>query len=392
MRFSYILALGGLLVSMMLDAYVWRRLRRADRWLRYLYILLSSLCYIALATAVILPRQAGDNNILTIDMWLIFYVVSLTLAKTIYVTIDLMAALPRLWRHRRWSIMSRASVCIALTLFGAMWWGALINRNRIAVTETVATSSRWPHAFDGYRIAQISDLHTGTWDGDTTFMSRLVDRINGLNPDLIVFTGDIVNMQSSEFEPMVPVFARLSAPDGVYAVMGNHDYGDYRRWPDDATHTADRENLKRLYHATGKKLLLNETVYLTRGDDSIALIGVENIGRPPYYTYGDLSKAYPTVGDDTPKILLSHNPAHWVNDILNNPAANVDLTLSGHTHAMQIQIGGHTPSSFLYETPWGEYTDTLGRMLYVNRGSGTVGMPMRLGATPEITLITLKRD
>ncbi len=286
--------------------------------------------------------------------------------------------------------LSAAGVVLALGTFLVMWWGALINRNRIAVTDIQVISQRWPQAFDGYRIVQISDLHTGTWGTDTTFMSRLTDRINTLDPDLIVFTGDIVNRRSDEFEPMVSAFGRLRARDGVYAILGNHDYGDYCKWPDEKDHMADRRNLRRLYGLTGHRLLLNETVYLTRGNDSIALIGVENIGEPPFSTYGDLAKAYPDTGDSMPKILLTHNPAHWTKSIENNRDTNIDLTLSGHTHAMQIQVAGVTPSSIRYKTPWGVYTDTLGHTLNVNRGAGTVGMPMRLGATPEITLITLK--
>lgn len=271
-----------------------------------------------------------------------------------------------------------------------MWWGAVINRHRISVTPVELESPRWPRSFDGYKIAQISDLHVGTWGTDTTFLSKLVDNINALDPDLIVFTGDIVNRQSDEFAPMISTFSRLKAPDGVFAVMGNHDYGDYRSWPDENAHLADRTNLHNLYKLTGHRLLLNETEYITRGNDSIAVIGVENIGEPPFATYGDLGQAYADTSDSLPKILLSHNPAHWTHDIKDNPAQNIDLTLSGHTHAMQIQIAGLSPSSMRYSTPWGLYTDSLGHSLVVNRGAGTVGMPMRLGATPEITLITLR--
>lgn len=270
-----------------------------------------------------------------------------------------------------------------------MWWGALINRYRISVSEVNVELKGLAPSFHGMRIAQISDLHVGTWGNDTTFLSHLVNTVNNLNPDIIVFTGDIVNRESSEFSPMLDTFSKLHAPDGVYAILGNHDYGHYMKWDSDDNRKTDHEKLLDMYRQTSLRLLLDETVKIARDNDSIAIIGVENIGRPPYHTCGDLHRAYPHLSDSLPKILLSHDPNHWLDEIANNDSINIGLTLSGHTHAMQIQIGRHTPASWIFETPWGIYSDSLGHSLYVNRGAGTVGMPMRLGATPEITLITL---
>ena len=394
MKFNIIAALTGLALCLLIDLYIHRVARKRLPWHNHLtvkiYDVIAVLGYGILITATALPRQSGGNSVLVADMWLIFIFITLLLSKLVFCVTDWIAHIPVIIGLKRPGWLSAAGVVLALGTFLVMWWGALINRNRIAVTDIQVISQRWPQAFDGYRIVQISDLHTGTWGTDTTFMSRLTDRINTLDPDLIVFTGDIVNRRSDEFEPMVSAFGRLRARDGVYAILGNHDYGDYCKWPDEKDHMADRRNLRRLYGLTGHRLLLNETVYLTRGNDSIALIGVENIGEPPFSTYGDLAKAYPDTGDSMPKILLTHNPAHWTKSIENNRDTNIDLTLSGHTHAMQIQVAGVTPSSIRYKTPWGVYTDTLGHTLNVNRGAGTVGMPMRLGATPEITLITLK--
>ncbi len=223
-------------------------------------------------------------------------------------------------------------------------------------------------------------------------MSRLVDHINSLDPDLIVFTGDIVNRKTDEITPFVEVLGRLHAPDGVIAILGNHDYGDYMTWPSDE---AKRENMQMLYDTydtAGINLLLNQTEWIRRGNDSIAIIGVENIGDPPFPIYGSLSKAYPIPGDSTTKILLSHNPAHWVDSISGNDKARIQLTLAGHTHAMQIEMFGISPAALRYKTWGGLYADSHERhQLYVNIGAGTVGMPMRLGATPEVTLLTLRR-
>lgn len=396
MRFNYVLAFIIFFLSVILDLYVWgtirHRVKRHGRRLSWGYLAVALISYGGLITAIALPRKSGDNTTLVVDMWLIYFCATLFLSKLLFVVIDLAGKIPLLFRRQRVKAIGRIGAVAALLLLGIFWWGALVNRNRIAVIETTAASHAWPETFEGYRIAQISDLHVGTWGQDTTFLARLVDKINALDPDLIVFTGDIVNRESREFVPMTSTFSRLEARDGVYAVMGNHDYGDYRSWRNETEHRADRDKLHELYKSTGHTLLLNKTVYLTRGTDSIALIGVENIGEPPFTTYGDLSTAYPDTSDSLPKILLSHNPAHWTRDIRNNPSMNITLTLSGHTHAMQIQIAGHTPSSWRYETPWGMYTDSLGHMLYVNRGAGTVGMPMRIGATPEITVITLQRQ
>lgn len=394
MRFSIMLATSGLIISLIIDFYIHRiikhRAGRRGKAASRVFLATAATGYVCLAAAVLL--FLGDSNALFVtDMWLLFIFMSMLVSKLLFCVIDMAAQLPRLFHRPRFRPLSALGVFLSAALFCTIWWGALINRHRISVTEFNVVSPRWPASFDGYRIVQISDLHTGTWGNDTTFMSRLVDRINTLKPDLIVFTGDIVSRRSDEFAPMVPVFARLSAPDGVYAIMGNHDYGDYMAWPNEASHKADRENLRRLYGLTGHRLLLNETVYLRRGNDSIALIGVENIGDPPFAVYGSLDDAYPDVTDSVPKILLSHNPAHWTADIQGNDSINIDLTLSGHTHAMQIQIAGHTPSSMRYDTPWGLYADSLGHTLCVNRGAGTVGMPMRIGATPEITVITLHK-
>ena len=154
----------------------------------------------------------------------------------------------------------------------------------------------------------------------------------------------------------------------------------------------NRRLLHSLQRQMGWHLMLNDHIYLVRGRDSIAVIGVENVGDPPFTVYGDLKKSYPTLGDSLTKVLLSHNPAHWVDDIKDNDSLNIPLTLSGHTHAMQIEVLGISPAWFRYRTWGGMYSDKdASHRLYVNIGLGTVGIPMRLGATPELTVLTLRR-
>ena len=214
-----------------------------------------------------------------------------------------------------------------------------------------------------------------------------------------MFTGDIVNRKTDEILPFVNILKRLKAPLGVYSVMGNHDYGDYTDWPHEQAHAADTRQLRAIQTGMGWNLLCNthKFIYSAQGD-SIAMIGVENWGEPPFKQYGDLKKAYPTankIGDNNFKILLSHNPMHWHNEV--REYTDIDLTLSGHTHAMQVLIGGigtgFTPSSWRYPEWGGLYThkgaDGAIRNLYVNIGCGEVAIPARIGASPEITLITL---
>lgn len=392
MRAPLLALLAVFVVGLLADAYIYVQTKRRCNnpiWSRL--TLYSSIALVVLMVVVIcLPARKGDNLLLQAKMWTLFSWISIYLSKYLAVIIDIIASVPRLWRRHRLKWLTRAGISLAVILFAAMWWGALINRFRLHVNEVTVSIKGLPEEFDGFTIAQFSDLHTGTFGSDTTFVSHLVDKINSLNADAIVFTGDIVNRRSDELPPFISPLQRLKAPAGVYAILGNHDYGDYNNWPSPLDKKANMELLYRLYGETPMHLLRNETFWLHRGNDSIALIGVENIGDPPFKIYGSLRKAYPNLSDSNTKILLSHNPQHWVDSISADPNANVALTLSGHTHGMQIDVAGISPAALRYATWGGLYSDSIGRKLYVNIGAGTVGIPMRLGATPEITLITLK--
>lgn len=361
------------------------------------YVIASLIIYIAFGIILALPHRAASDSILIVKMWAIFAFISIYLSKLVFIIIDIPSRVPALWHGRRWSWVGRTGVVLAIVCFGAMWWGALINRFQIQVTEEDIYVKDLPAAFENYRIAQISDLHVGTYGNDTTYLHRLVQEVNGLHPDVIVFTGDIVNRHTSELRPHASTLSRLKAPDGVYSILGNHDYGDYFEWDSPASKKANMDELITLQRdSMGWDLILNDTRYLRQGRDSIALIGVENIGDAPFPIYGSLEKAYPNIADSVVKILLTHNPAHWTDAIEDNPDANIALTLSGHTHAMQIEVAGLSPAAWRYRTWGGLYKDTgesgtSPRQLYVNIGIGTVGFPARIGATPEITILTLKK-
>ena len=343
-----------------------------------------------LIVAICLPKRGGSDNALLWVMWMLYTYLTIYLPQFVFVIFDALSRLPYIWSKHRWTWMSWTGFGVACALFIAMWWGALFNRFRIQTVEQEVAVNDLPPSFNGLKIAQISDLHVGTFGSDTSFCAKLVDKVNALNPDVIVFTGDIVNRHSSELKPFTNTLARLKAPMGVYSIMGNHDYGDYHSWKSAAEKDADIRMLQSMQRSMGWKILNNATEWLKAGSDSIALIGVENVGDPPFHTYGDLSAAFPRLADSNTKILLTHNPAHWTADIANTPGANIALTLSGHTHAMQCEIMGLSPAAFRYKTWGGMYTDSLDRKLYVNIGAGEVGFPARIGATPEITLFTLK--
>lgn len=349
------------------------------------------LLYAILIVGLCLPIRSGDQEIFLVKMWLLFGYMTFLAGKIVFVLFDLVASIPKIFGRRRWRAVSLVGGILAVVVFLAMWWGSLINRNEIELIKIELPVKNLPAAFDGYRIVQISDLHVGTYGSDTTFVSHLVKYVNSLEPDMIVFTGDIVNRTSVELTPFVGVLSEMYAPDGVYSILGNHDYGDYYDWPSDSDKTIALKNLVEMQQSMGWKLLLNEHDFVRHGSDSIAVIGVENVGDPPFKVYGDLQGSYPALSDSVTKILLTHNPAHWQMEVSNKKDINIALTLSGHTHAMQIRMFGWSPAVWRYKTWGGLYRDESDEHpLYVNIGTGTVGMPMRLGATPEVTLITLK--
>ncbi len=393
MRIPLLFLITVIVLSLLVDGYIYIMVRRrcVSKVPARLQLVSAVLLYMALIVGVSMPRRSGDDGSLLFIMWVLFGYMTFIMPKLVFVVVDAVALLLVLWHGRRCRWLSLTGGVIAIVAFLAMWWGALVNRFRVDVREVDFEFPHLPAAFDGFKIVQISDLHVGTYGDDDRFVRKLVGVINGLHPDAVMFTGDIVNRHSSELIPFVDALSGIEAPYGVFSILGNHDYGDYADWPSEADKAADVAALCAMQESMGWKLLLNQTEFIHSGRDSIAVIGVENIGDPPFRIYGSLPKAYPGVGDSVSKILLSHNPAHWTDSIAGHDDVNIALTLSGHTHAMQIEVAGLSPAAMRYATWGGMYGDEAGRhALYVNIGAGTVGMPMRLGATPEITLITLK--
>lgn len=247
-----------------------------------------------------------------------------------------------------------------------------------------------PSNFEGLRIVHISDLHLGSFKSRHHILDRAVKIINHLEPDLIFFTGDLVNNNAWELRGWQTVLKKLVAKTGKYAVLGNHDYGDYSEWKNAKAKQSNFESIKYFYKKIDFKLLLNESVAIEKEGKKIAIVGVENWGNPPFKQYGNLKKALKNVADTHFKILLSHDPSHWNEEVTDK--TNIALTLSGHTHGMQAGINikskNWSPIQYKYKQ-WAGLYKHLNQYLYVNRGLGWMGFPGRLGMRPEITLIEL---
>lgn len=276
----------------------------------------------------------------------------------------------------------------ALFVMGYILYGAFFGTENFQIRETTILSKDLPKGFENYRIVQISDIHCGSWAGDTKALKKAVNLINDQEPDLIVFTGDLVNNIATELDEFMPVLSQLKAKDGVYSVLGNHDYAMYIPWESPEKKEQNLIALKQKQADMNWILLNNRHVKLYQNRDSLALIGIENCGRPPFPNYAKFPEAMEGT-EGMFKILLSHDPSSWRRKVL--PETDIQLTLSGHTHAMQTKIFGFSPAVWVYPEYEGLYREGK-QMLYVNIGLGHLMYPLRLGAWPEITLLTLKRE
>ncbi len=286
---------------------------------------------------------------------------------------------------------------LALLLGGTSLVGfiyGITNRYNYHVHRIKLPLANLPAAFKGFKIVQLSDIHTGSFDNHAA-VAKGIKKALAENGDVILFTGDLVNNHSDEVdENYQRIFATLNAPMGVYSTLGNHDYGDYVQWPSVEAKHANLDKLKRIQAAMGWKLLMNEHVILQKGNDKIALIGIENwSAKANFPKYGNMAKAYDglAVQNIPVKILMSHDPSHWDAQV-RAQYPDVNLTLSGHTHGMQFGIESKwlkwSPVQYMYKE-WAGLYQEHSQYLYVNRGFGFLGYPGRLGILPEITVIEL---
>lgn len=290
----------------------------------------------------------------------------------------------------RAQFISQLGVIVSAIPFAGILYGITKGRSNLQVEELEIPSPLIPKEFDGFRIVQLSDLHLGSLSRDNELVGKGVELIRNIRPDMILFTGDMVNDVATEVEPWIEQLSSLSAPFGKYSVLGNHDYSDYKSWDSEESKRANLMKLLEHQRSIGFEVLMDEHRKISKDGATITLAGVQNYGGRGFQKYGNLSAALNGVREDDFTILMSHDPSHW--DIQVRDTA-VDLTLSGHTHGMQmgVKIAGkrYSPVSRIYKQ-WAGLYENDGQRLYVNRGFGYIGFPGRVGMPPEITVLTLR--
>lgn len=288
----------------------------------------------------------------------------------------------------RLRFLSQMGLALAAIPFTGVLYGFTRGWRHFNVARIPIRSGKLPKAFNGLKIVQISDMHLGSFPEQTPVVQHGVDLINAEEPDLILFTGDLVNNYAEEVEPWLDQLRGLKAKLGKYAILGNHDYGDYSKWPGEEAKQANLQRLIGHLRASGFRVLLDEHVPIQKDGERFSLIGVQNWGTR-FQQYGNLAKAIAGTDPNGFRLLMSHDPTHWDAQVR---AAGIDLMLAGHTHGAQfgITINGHTysPAQWIYEE-WAGLYEKGGLQLYVNRGFGFIGFPGRVGMPPEITVLTL---
>ncbi|MGZ5242996.1 MAG: metallophosphoesterase [Bacteroidia bacterium] len=293
---------------------------------------------------------------------------------------------------KRSEFISQLALIVAAIPFTGLIYGMVYGGTDYKVRRLTLKFPNLPKAFSGLKILQISDLHVGSFI-NTTPLERAIKLMNAEMADVVFFTGDLVNNKTEEVNPFMETLKKIRSKNGIFSILGNHDYGDYVQWD---SPEAKRKNMEDFYMANkelGWKLLRNENIFLEKQGEKIAVAGVENWGHRAHFPkYGDLNKAYKGLPENTFTILLSHDPSHWEAQVLDHPH-KADLTLSGHTHGMQFGIDTKwlkwSPAQFVYEQ-WAGLYQKAEQYIYVNRGLGYLGYPGRAGIRPEITVIELQ--
>lgn len=293
----------------------------------------------------------------------------------------------------RLTFISQLGLVAGFLQFNWMFYGMNKGRFNFKVHKHKISFKNLPAAFDNLKIVQISDLHLGSFNNNYEQVEESITLINNLKPDIIFFTGDLVNNYAWELNGWEKILKKLQAPMGVFSILGNHDYGDYVQWDSNQEKEANLKELEIRQKDIGFRLLKNESIVIEKSGSEIEIIGVENWGSRSLHNYGDLSLALEKVNKNNFKILLSHDPTHWEAEVLNK--TDIELTLSGHTHGMQmgVEIPGFkwSPAQYLYRF-WAGMYNIEDQFLYVNRGLGYTLFPGRIGINPEITEIVLFKE
>lgn len=375
-----------ILLLLLPDLYIWHHFLRHSHWA---WQILYWVPFVSTITMMALVQTSYYQA--WMFRWGMILILCFALPKLLFTLFSILGLIAGRWLPIVSQVMNGIGIMVVVVMMCIITYGIFFGWKRLTVNEVTLTFDDLPEAFDGYRIVQLSDLHVGTFEADPELITKIIDMTNAQNADMICFTGDIVNTTPEELNPFMKEFRRLHAKDGVFSVMGNHDYCMYRHYSKPTDRIAVIKDLQQREKAFGWDLLLNENRIIHRNGDSMMLAGVENSSRPPFPDYGNLKRALATTkgsSADAPfTILLSHDPTHWRREVL--PESKVQLQLSGHTHSTQFKLFGWSPASLTYKEYAGLYAEG-NRKLFVCTGTGG-NLAFRFGVWPEIVVITLKK-
>lgn len=406
MLFRFIILAAILLLVEIYALQAFRTLLRS-KWVLWLYVIVSLFVYVYIFYTIFnFDRKVGQTkqSLFALGLLLTIYLPKIVLS-TVMLGEDVIRFLSGVTNYfieydsrstflpERRKFVSQVALGLAAVPFLSLLYGVTKGKYNFKVFNQHLYFPDLPDAFDGFTITHISDIHSGSFD-NADKINYAVDLINEQGSDVLLFTGDIVNAKADEMHPWIDTFNRLTKPAfGKYSVLGNHDYGAYLDWDSEEAKAKNFDDIKDLHRQIDFKLLLNEHVKIKKGDQELALVGVENWGKH-FGSMGDVDKASEGLTDKDFKVLMSHDPSHW-EEIVKHHHKNFHLTLSGHTHGMQfgIEIPGFfkwSLAQYMYKQ-WAGCYEYLGRYVYVNRGFGFHAYPGRVGIMPEITVITLKK-
>ncbi|MDC8100916.1 MULTISPECIES: metallophosphoesterase [Chryseobacterium] len=390
-------------IFLFLEIYIYQAIRTLtdNFWLRTGYWVISLLIYGVFAYEVTHYQRSDRSTIrpqIMISLFLIFifpkiFVVLFLLIDDLFriggYFVNMIGSKETFFPERR-KFLSLVGLGMGGVLSALFIDGITFGKYRHTVRRVKVKFANLPKSFKGYKIIQISDVHSGSFS-DPDKLKHAVDLINEQKPDLVLFTGDMVNNVADEFKPFIPLFSKIKAKDGKFAVLGNHDYGDYVSWTSPDAKKKNLDTLIDYEKQAGFDMLRNENRVIEKNGEKLYILGVENWGLKPFPQFGKIDDALKGVPESATKILMSHDPTHFDYVVKKHPA-NIHLTLSGHTHGMQfgLDLKNIKWSPVQYRYPkWADLYESEGKFLYVNRGFGVLGYPGRVGVLPEITLFEL---
>lgn len=388
--------------------YIWWHFLRDSHWAVQAVVFVP---WLAVVTLMTLMRTSLVQD--WMFRWAMIVMLCCIMPMVLFMLLSCLGWALKFFVPGAWRVMNGVGIVMAAAVVCIIGYGIGIGWKKLVVTEVELSFKDLPAGFDGYRIVQLSDFHIGTYQPAPECVTKIVEQVNALNADMVCFTGDLVNSTPEELNPFMADLRKMKAKDGIFSIMGNHDYCMYRQYAKPSDRLATVRDLQQRQRSLGWDMLLNEHRIIHHNGDSLMLVGVENSSKPPFPDYGDLKKAmaYKAERNEANQqitsapafsILLSHDPTHWQRKVL--PETGIQLQLSGHTHSTQFRLFGWSPAAFTYKEYAGLYemlpdsrelfnpetSSPAARKLYVSTGTGG-NVSFRFGVWPEIVVITLRK-